>query len=249
MAVQHKFYQTDFGNRFATNNAILNKTPYKPEVMIIGTYNPVHPNNADVDFFYGRNWFWTIFANYFIHNQTLLNQKRIYNNFQNPSLDEILDLCIKLKLTFSDLITKTMHNGNPNYNLIPTNKVHFNNNYFSLINDNGLEGLNHINQVEWNTQNIINYLIENPTIKYVYLTRKPSGVWQNQWNLISNNLQLQHIHFTNIHSPSGLGLQEAGIPISQSLAKRWIVNNSPNIGVFDNNWLINNGVTIENFIY
>ncbi len=53
MSIQHKFYQTSFGNGFETHNAILDITPYKPEVMIVGTFNPDTPNANYADFFYG----------------------------------------------------------------------------------------------------------------------------------------------------------------------------------------------------
>ena len=249
MAIEHKFLNHDFGNGFATKNAILSTVPYDPEVFILGTYNPVSPNNQFVDFFYGRNWFWTIFANYFIHNATHLIQKRAVTDFTQPTLEEIFRLCKKLKLSFSDLIGQTLHHQNPNYQFVPINKVQFNGNVYSLIDDNGLAALNNIDQVDWNTQNIVKYLIETPSIKTVYFTRKPTGVWQMQWNILTNHPQLQHISFSNIHTPSGMGLAEAGVPISHSLAKRWIVNPAAGIGVLNNAWLELHGVNLTNFLY
>jgi hypothetical protein len=72
MPIRHKFYQTNFGNGYATHNAILDTTPYKPEVMIVGTFNPDTPNNNFADFFYGRNFFWTAFKNLFVHNAVVI---------------------------------------------------------------------------------------------------------------------------------------------------------------------------------
>ena len=50
MSIQYKFYQTNFGNGFQTHNAILDITPYKPEVIVVGSFNPNTPSNF-ADFF------------------------------------------------------------------------------------------------------------------------------------------------------------------------------------------------------
>ena len=82
MSIKHKFYQTSFGNGFETHNAILDITPYKPELMIVGTFNPDTPNTNYADFFYGRNFFWTAFKNLFNHNCMV---GRITKNMYTPS--------------------------------------------------------------------------------------------------------------------------------------------------------------------
>jgi len=51
MPVNHRFLEHDFGNGFQTHNAILDKTPYEPEVLFVGTFNPDVPTNPS-DFFY-----------------------------------------------------------------------------------------------------------------------------------------------------------------------------------------------------
>lgn len=249
MAIQHKFLNHNWKNGFQTHNAILDNTPYLPEILILGTYNPETLNNGFVDFFYGRNWLWTGFKNLFVHNEIIITQKRINTNPINPDILEIFELCKRLKLTFADLITETLHNENPIYNEIPINKVNLNNQVYSLIDDKGLNQLNLIEQVNWNTQNIIDYLIKTPSIKKVYFTRTPTGIWLNKWNLLRNNPLLEYVDFSNIHSPSGMGLQEKGVPVVNALLKRWIVNPSPNIGVFNNEWLIRNRVNLNNFLY
>lgn len=83
MPIQHKFKEVDFENRFQTHNAILDVTPYKPEVLILGTFNPNTPGNPFVDFFYGRNYLWTGFKNLFIHNNVVITRKRIGGNTRN----------------------------------------------------------------------------------------------------------------------------------------------------------------------
>lgn len=249
MSIQHKFLNRDWGNGFQTHNAILDNTPYLPEILILGTYNPNSLNNNFADFFYGRNWLWTGFKNLFVHNEIIITNKRINTNPTNPDLQEIFELCKRLKLAFADLITETLHNENPNYEEIPINKVNLNNQIYSLIDDNGLNQLNLINQVNWNTQNIIDYLIKTPSIKKVYFTRKPTGIWLSKWNQLRNNPLLNNVDFINIHTPSGMGLQERGIPIMNALLRRWIINANPNFGVLDNEWLIKNGVNLNNFTY
>ena len=62
-SIKHKFIETKFNEEFQTHNGVLDKTPYKPEVMIIGTFNPNTPNSNFADFFYGRNYFWPALKN------------------------------------------------------------------------------------------------------------------------------------------------------------------------------------------
>lgn len=256
MSIQHKFYQNNFGNGFETHNAILDITPYTPEVMIVGTFNPNTPNANFADFFYGRNYFWTGFKNLFIHNGVLLSNKRMPANgiptaILNPALPEIFNLCSKLKLTFSDLVLEVLHNNNPNYHLLQNDNVIFNTFKYNLIQDaqiknvGGLQQLNIVGQVNWNTQNIIKYLCENPQIKTIYFTRQPTGIWAEQWNLIINDKCMDGRLKTNIFTPSGQGLK--GTPRMNTLLKHWVHNRNPNFGTLDNTWLTANGVNLNNF--
>jgi hypothetical protein len=255
MPITHKFFQKNFLNGFQTNNAILDITPYKPEVMIIGTFNPDTPN-GNADFFYGRNYFWPALKNLFILNGIVLLRRRIPQRgnlpaILNPTLFEIFELCKNLKLTFSDLIFETLHNNNPAYQLLQNGHIIFNNQEFNLIQDEqngvigGLQELDAIGQVHWNTQNIINYLCANPQIKQIYFTRRPTGIWNLHWNAIVNHHCMVGRRLTNIFTPSGMPLK--GKPRMSALLNHWIYNIDPNFGNLDNNWLIDNGVEIENF--
>jgi len=256
MPIPHKFYQSNFGNGFETHNAILDSIPYKPEVMIVGTFNPDTPNANFADFFYGRNYLWTALKNLFIHNAIVIPNRRMPTNgapqpILNPSLPEIFDLCIKLKLTFSDLVIEVLHNNNPFFQLLPNDNVIMNGVEYNLIQDgkkdnvDGLEQLNDIDQVNWNTQNIIKYLCNNPQIKTIYFTRQPTNIWAEQWNLIINHECMRGRLTTNIFTPSGLGLK--GKPRMNALIKHWVHNNNTNFGRLDHTWLRNNGVPIQNF--
>ncbi len=253
MPIFHKFFQTNWNNGFETHNAILDITPYKPEVMIIGTFNPGTPN-AKADFFYGRNYFWPAFKNLFILNHpNLLNTRMPLNGIPqphdllNPTLAEIFCLCLKLKLTFADLICQVLHNEHPQYELLPNDHVIFSGQEYNLITDDnqGLLPLDGLGQVNWNTQNIIEYLCDNPQIRTVYFTRRPTGIWAGHWNAIKNHNCMAGRQLLNIYTPSGQSLQ--GTPRMTKLLHHWVHNNELNFGKLDNNWLINNGVNIDEF--
>jgi len=256
MPVRHKFYQTDFGNGFATHNAILDIVPYRPEVMILGTFNPETPNANFADFYYGRNFLWTAFKNLFILQQLVLQNRRMPQNGNppavlDPTLLEIFEICFRLKLTFSDLVLEVLHTDNPNFQLLQNDNVIFNQQEFNLIQDGqnenvgGLQQLNTIDQVNWNTQNIIKYLCDNPQIKSIYFTRRPTGIWADHWNQIINHECMTGRLLTNIFTPSGQGR-----PVFHSMARllnHWLHNDNQNFGNLDNNWLTGHGVNINDY--
>lgn len=255
MSVHHKFIKTDFGNGFQTHNAILNTTPYKPEVLIVGTFNPDTPNANFADFFYGRNYFWPGLKNLFNNNVDLLDRRMPPNGMPihdlNPTIEEIFSLCDHFKLAFADLIIEVLHECNDEYNLLPNDNVEFQGNIYNLIQDsnqNGIQGLaqlNQIGQVHWNTQNIIKYLCNNPQINDIFLTRQPNGVWEAQWDMIINHDCMIGRNCTNIFTPSGQGLP--GQPRMTALLHHWIHNNADNFGNLNHAWLQDKGVYTNNF--
>jgi hypothetical protein len=256
MPIQHKFYENNYGQGFITNNAILDITPYEPEIIVIGTFNPNTNNDNFADFFYGRNYFWPAFKNLFIHNEPLLIHTRMPRRggpqaVLNPTNEEILDLCINLKLTFADLISEVLHNNNPDFHLLQNDNVVLNGIEYNLIQDGqngnigGLEQLNALGQVNWNTLNIINFLCLNPQIKTIYFTRQPTGIWAEQWDLIINHSCMTGKLSTNLYTPSGQGLP--GRPRMTALLNHWVHNDNPRFGQIDNDWLLNKGVNIQNF--
>ena len=83
--------------RFHTISAILNVTHYEPKTLIIGTYNDGNNPTNTADFFYGRNYFWTIISN-LANNANLLHQKRKHTNL--PDLHQVLELCEVFQFTF-----------------------------------------------------------------------------------------------------------------------------------------------------
>jgi hypothetical protein len=154
-------------------------------------------------------------------------------------------------LTFSDLILEVLHFDNPSYEMLQNDNVVFNHKKFNLIQDenknniSGLQQLNTLNQIRWNTQNIINYLSENPQIKFIYFTRKPTGIWAEQIQEIANHECLDNRLITNIFTPSGQGK-----PVYHSMERllhHWLHNDNPIFGNLDENWLGNHGINIYNF--
>src|SRR5947209_2470415 len=115
MSIFHKNIQSNWKNGFATHNAILDMTLYNPEILFIGTFNPGTENDNFSDFFYGRNYFWTAFKNYFIHNKIQINKRRMptngrkSNSILDPEIAEIFTICTRLKLSFADLILKVLY--------------------------------------------------------------------------------------------------------------------------------------------
>jgi len=261
MRINHKFLtinqqrnQLNWDNRFYTENVILkNIDIYKPEIMFLGTFNPELQSNP-ADFFYGRNFFWTAFKNLFIEGQIILNEERLAFNPFNPTLEEIFQLCIRLKLTFSDLVHSIFDEQDRNQIFVRQNKdyILFNNNEYNPISDGDLQKLNRINKANWNTRNIINYLTNNRQIKKIYLTRRSDFCWQAQLNLIIQ--ALPDIEIIPIYTPSAQGgalHQQTGIYGNGKitpLLRHWTNNNIGNYGNLNhNNWLTNNGVNLNNF--
>lgn len=259
MPINHRFLEHDFGNQFQTHNAILDKVPYEPEVLILGTYNP-ETKYPGADFFYGRksSWFWVVMKNIFINgaaNQQLI--KRVCNrNGQliNPTLPEIQSLSVKIKITFADLIKQTMHNGNPKYILHdnqpnPKDIITYHGTNYNLISDNDLSALNDLGQVNWGTKDVIKYIQQTPSIKCVRFTRNPDGVWLHQWNqIVLANYTGRVIDFGRIHTPAGVGLAELGINPAIALARRWLWHNDKKRRFCDD-WVIRQGVDRNSFNY
>ena len=108
MPIRHKFYQSNWANGFATQQAILDTIPYEPEILVLGTFNPAIPGNV-ADFFYGRNYFWPALTNLFVHHHPILLSRRDRHQVLTPTLADIFQLCQLLRLTFADLLASILH--------------------------------------------------------------------------------------------------------------------------------------------
>jgi hypothetical protein len=233
-------------NRFQTHSAILDEIPYKPQVLIIGTYNDGNNVGNNADFFYGRNYFWPVISN-LCGNANILTQRRDAAGLPpgNPTLGQILNLSSNFRLTFADLITDVIIDL-PNHN-----DNHLNT---ALGNDNAIS----------NHQAIIEYINGTPSITHVYCTTKLNNQphLNHRWELIVNHVNLVNpdVSFGKILTPSGMG----GIPNFEGLnraatiARYWVwVNHNENPhGAFvhqdgytqlNHTWLTNCLVNVELF--
>lgn len=254
MSVPHKFLNNNWNNGFWTESAILKNNLYQPEVLIIGTNNPLTPNANFADFFYGRNYFWTAFKNLVNGNFELQNRRMPTNGAPqfplNPSIEEIFEMCIKFKFSFADFNSNILVNQN-NINFLPNDNIILNGMEYNLINDNarngigGLGELDQLGEVQWNTENIINYLSENPQIKDIYLTRQASGIWLHHWDQLKNCEFGINKNFKILYTPSGNALK--GIPRMNSLINHWLFNETINYNTLNHEWLIECGVNLDNF--
>lgn len=251
-SIKHKFKEKDFGQEFSTRNGILENKLYEPEILFLGTFNPALDSNP-ADFFYGRNYFWTAFKNLFIHNEIILHSERLENCPYNPTIDEILKLCFTLKITFADLISEIYDEKNQLVIITKGGKeyVEYNSILFNPIKDGDLEKLDNIKKIKWNMKNIIDYLIQHPTITKIYFTRIQNGSWKREIDKIKQCLP--YIEIISIYTPSAQGgalhkqteIYEVGKMIP--LLKHWINNNGINNGCLDRIWIISKGVKLENF--
>ena len=101
-----------------------------------------------------------------------------------------------------------------------------------------------VNDDKWNNV-ITNITHNNPQIKSIYFTRRPTGIWAEHWNQIVNHECMTGRLLTNIFTPSGQGR-----PVFHSMARllnHWVHNNNQNFGKLDNNWLTQHGVNINDY--
>jgi len=233
MAILHRFIQTDFGNGFKSNGAILNITPFNPEVLFLGTFNPDTEANK-ADFFYGRNWFWPALFNIFKYQNLCYTKKREFSDPLTPSLDDILFFCRKYKITFADLISSVLYKHNPIYSL-ERNEVLYKGIKYDLFSDNDLITLSNNFQVEWATDNIIEYLTKAESIHTVYFTRQIT-LFTTKWDKIVKTNYGRKISFRKIYTPSGRGI--SGSPLIYFLIRHWLYNNDiPRYDKIDMNWI------------
>lgn len=241
MAINHKFKHVHFHDGFTTINTIL-RTSYNPEVLILGTFNPL-TNDKDnmADFFYGRNWFWTCMFNIFQYQDIHLLTQRKFTQAPNynPTLDEIKKFCEKYKLTFADLISSVLFNNNIEYTL-HKNKASVDDKKYDLINDKDLGELNSMNQVEWTTKDLVEYISETSSLHTLYFTRQLAEPYASQWEVLKNHDYGRIVNFKTIFTPSGQGLK--GRPRVEHLINHWLFNEHDKYNQLNNDWLLSHDI-------
>lgn len=252
MLVEHKYLKYDWNNGFATNHAVLDTTPYDPEVIFIGTFNPDWEWNH-ADFFYGRGMYmWPILANLFVYNRNEILSPRSANI--NPSLKYVFDICEKAKITFADIIKGT----NETAVLERIGKAFTVNNvyHWNSYKDSQLCHMGDRGWLDDNVDAIVNYINRTKSIKYVYFTFK-SGTWLvKRMERIKKSINVEEKKSIFTPTGNGFGRVLAEFPNkATSIVHSWIWNglehpipiNRPGNSVLNHNWLIENGVDISNF--
>lgn len=243
--IKHRFADGDFDG-FSTANTIQKNGV--PEILFVGTYNPDTDVDANpADFFYGRNYFWPTMFNLFWENAIVhMRKRRSFIPFE-PALGAILNLSLDKSMSFADLIKSVFPEGGV-YRITGNVVTAYHRIQYNLIDDNALAKLHDLGQVNWATNDIIQYIRETPSIKWVRLTRQPDGVWRDPWNQIVNAGYGRKVDFGTIHTPTGMGLQEKGVPIAKALARRWVHHPDP-ARRLPTEWLLAHGVNPANFDY
>lgn len=255
MGIQHKFLNYNWANGFYTENSILKNDIYLPEVLVIGTFNHGWPWNP-ADFSYGRGMYmWTNLANLFLHNKNEITRKRT-SNIENPTIDQIFEICKIGKIAFADIIKGTTKN-------IPTRiegrSVLVDNEYsWSSYKDSPLNLMGNRGWLEDNVDDICAYVVENPSIKEIYFTFKSAGNWiDGKKKHIS--LNVNGIKSCSIFTPTGNGFgANYNFPYEKrpwSITHHWVWNglkhdypiNNTGYGHLNHDWLIRNGVDPNNF--
>jgi hypothetical protein len=242
MAVNHKQLNDNFGHGILTRSAIT-ITEYLPEVLFIGTFNPMTDGNEDSDFFYSRNYFWPAIFTIFNLEPIGMTRRRDRSSPQTPNTGQILRACQTLKLSFTDLICRVLHANPPPYEL-DGNTVFMNNHPCNLIKDEELACLNLMGQIDWNTQQIINYISINPSIHSIYFTRKPEGIWKNPWQVITRHPCCAGKYIRNIYTPSGRRIKG---DVLGGLIKHWVSDEGKKFGKLNPEWLRSHSVNINRF--
>lgn len=241
----HRFLHKKFGSGFVSEHAILTETPYQPEVLILGTYNPSdeelkggRANQAD--FFYGRNYFWPV-LHHLANPDQIPFAKRSSSN--QPSLETVFELCRRFKLTFADIILDA-----------GANQTDFSDKRLSQLVKQGT--------AKTNVSNIRAFVQNTPSIQFVYFTRSMRS--DPQWHSLKHEIILalpENVQAGCLVSPSGNGLGKrfpdlasgaAGSVTTATLSRHWLWANEthptagqlarPDFVHFDHNWLRSVGV-------
>jgi hypothetical protein len=235
MAIFHKFKEIDFGKGFATKDAILVETPFKPEILFIGTFNPLtNEKDNTADCFYGRNWFWPILFNIFHYKKIELDkQRKFYKPNPKPSLAEIFEFMKLHKITFADLITQVLEDKD-DY-CLAKNKIIFKETNYDLIKDSDLSKLSQLGKIKWNKEELIKYIENNPTIKTFYFTRKPTKPFSDILIEIREKFINRNLKIKFLFTPSGQSMK--GKPRINALVNQWKSSYIEGFDNLDEEWL------------
>ena len=263
----HKFFQTNFQNGFETHNSILDTVSYDPEVIFIGTFNHGWSWNK-ADFFYGRGMYmWTVLGNLFLYNENRLIRQRNFN-YDNPDYNQIFEICRKGKIVFADLVKGIKENisvkeySKKKYVLVNGEfswpKIKENGKGVKEYSDKYLNKMGKLNWLEDNSDTIIEYINNTPTIKHVYFTFKSETWIVEKMDKVKKKLR-KNVKACSIFTPTASGFRKNLSPPynerAWSLAHCWVWNglnhsvqiNKKGYGHLDHGWLIDNNVNPNKF--
>lgn len=252
MQILHKFIDYNWNNGFYTKNSIL-YTPYKPETFFIGTFNHGWDWNY-ADFFYGRDrYMWPILANLFLYNRNRLILPRNKKN-PNPSINEIFEICNKAKIAFADVVRGVKSTAivqKHGRSLVINDSFTWDN-----YSDKQLNTMAKHDWLDDQTDEIIKYINQTPSIKHIYFTFN-SEQWliELREKIISNT---KTVSAGSIFTPTGMGFRKNLIGFEgrvASLTHCWIWNglkhytpvNKKGYTHLNHQWLREHGVDVKNF--
>ena len=172
--------------------------------LIIGTFNPSwnKPGN-NADYFYGRsNYMWLLLPRFVFED-----------SLQESSIEQKVSFCRRNFIGFTDLIKKV---DNADYN----NQLHRD----MILSFKDADLLQFGADLNFNTQDIINYIDNNPFLERVYFSLLGQNVGAISLamtqieNHCSNKNPVIPTHRLHTHTGQGLG---AGAPRENVLTHRW----------------------------
>lgn len=177
MPCHHKFYD-DLYIDYAKD--------WKPDTLIVGTFNPEWPEDNYAEWFYGRtdnNYFWEVLP-------ALYNKETL----RKESVDSWKSFCKDNKIALTDLISEIKRADRNNAN------------HYDLIasfSDKNIE-VNFVGENDLVTVDIVRILQENKSIKYVYLTRSAQKQpWRRLWKPVKVFCNQNGLTVKELLTPSG----------------------------------------------
>lgn len=178
---------------------------WKAKYLIIGTFNPSwnKPSGNNADYFYGRsNYMWRLLPRFVLEK-----------SLEESSIEQKISFCKRNHIGFTDLI-KRVDNADYNNNLHRVRILSFK--------DSDL--LQFGADLQFNTQDIMNYIDNNPFLERVYfsLLGQNAGSISVAMEQIEKHCSEKSIAIPThrLHTPTGQGLG-VGSPRENVLTHRW----------------------------
>ncbi len=175
----------------------LEKIDFEPSLLIIGTFNPVWPEDNYAEWYYGRtsnNYFWEILPRMFREDSLRNNNHLAWKNF-----------CSRNQIAITDLITSINDADQENPN------------HFEIISK--FKDTDFANTFqEFEMTDILGILKNHPSINKVYFTRnKGVELFDNQLNFINDYCQKHEIYFSYLLTPSKYARFQMGGYVPENL--------------------------------